>query len=81
MKLSEKETELLLALPKSGRAISSTELIEKLFGDEPPFHARSILRSRMETLIRKLRATPGGPRVSRTQRRGPYPIEYRRTQA
>lgn len=79
MKLSEKETELLLAIPKSGKAISSTELIEKLFGEEPPFHARSILRSRMTTLIRKLGTTTRGPQVIKTQRRGPYPIEYRRT--
>jgi len=82
MKLSEKEKELLDALPISGRWVTSTELVEAVFGKEPPFNARGLLRSRLNSLAAKLERMGGkGPRVAKSARRGPYPTEYRRAQA
>lgn len=73
---SPAERALFELLPVKPKRISSTELVTQRYGSEVPFHAQSIIRSTMDSLIRKIEANREPFRVLKTPRAGPKPTEF-----
>lgn len=80
VKYSSMEAKLLGLLPKRGRSISSSDLAEVYYNGRAPHNARGSVRSVMESLIRKIDDNKEPFAILKTDRSGPYPVEYRRVE-
>jgi hypothetical protein len=74
--LTERERQLLALLPISGEPVTSTALVQALYGAFPPLNARETVIDRMRKIIRKLEHNNDAIRIGKSERNGPHPIEY-----
>lgn len=81
VKLSDRESRLLALLPPDGSPISTHDLVQNYWRrEEEPFNARGLITTRMNGIIRKLEFMRDDKRrVTKSERRGPRPIEFRLT--
>ncbi len=70
---SKREREVLEAI-REGR-VSTSDLIEKVYGEARPFYARQSILSAVTTLARKVRSRKEKFEVKVSPRKGPSPIE------
>jgi hypothetical protein len=73
---SPREKALLAAMRGAGRRLTSTELIDKVFGEEAPFNARQSLMNTMTSLSRKIEGRKERFALKKTARRGPRPVSF-----
>jgi hypothetical protein len=73
---SETERAIFGLIPEGGASISTDELIEKRYGDNPPFNARSIIRGLMRTLARKIEYNNEPFRLVNSGRAGPRSMSF-----
>lgn len=68
------------AVPKNGKAISTIEVAEAIYGknkeEQEPWNKRQIAFGVMVSLGKKMRANREPFRLERTKRRGPHPILF-----
>lgn len=77
LRYSDKEAKLLVLLSK--RAMSSSELTQKLYdGEEIPHHARESVTSMLRSLIKKVEINNEPFIITKTAQRGPYPTQYKK---
>lgn len=73
---SEAEKQLFDMLSTKERR-STTELVAlKYEGQRPPYYAASIVRSLMRGLAAKVERNAEAFVISKSERRGPYPVEF-----
>jgi hypothetical protein len=76
LRLTDRQKRLLALLPEDGSRITSRELLNSYFGDEPPLHARPIIIDRMNGIARKLDHMSSPIRIGKSKRAGPRPVEF-----
>lgn len=75
---SPAEEKLLKILTTRKKPVSSVELVELFYdGAERPFHAQGGINVTIRSLIRKAAHNREDFVIERSERRGPYPIEFR----
>lgn len=78
--LSPKERQLLALLPTNGDRVDTHGLIKLFYADikekDVPYNARSIIVSRMRSIIDKTARNNDRPKVCKSLRRGPHSIEF-----
>ena len=74
--LSPLQARMLAAMP-TGREVTSTDLIDLIYGVDPPYNARGSFLSTMAVLIRKLDHMGDGWRIVKGPRIGPRPITFK----
>jgi hypothetical protein len=78
VRYSPSERRLFDVLPKNGEPLSSTEIIEKVYGRKKrPYNARQVVVGTLVRLQDKLKVNHEDFRIKRSERRGPHPIEFR----
>ncbi len=74
---SPREKELLALIRSTGnRRLTTSELMDKVFGDNPPFNARQSLLSTLTNLDRKIERRREKFKLKKSPRRGPKPVSF-----
>lgn len=68
---SNRERAILKALGRPGRKVTSTQLIERVYGEDKPVHARPAMLTMISILIKKVQHNREGFTIKRTSGRGP----------
>jgi len=73
---SEERLLAILSHPRRTRPISTYELAERMYDNKPPEHARLFVGQLVRSLVKKTSIKSNGlPRVMRSGRKGPFPME------
>jgi hypothetical protein len=73
---SEMERRIFESLPKNGEKISTNELVERIYGNSPPFNARGAIVAMGKKLMQKTVMNDEDFRIGRSTRNGPHPVTW-----
>lgn len=73
---SKTERVAFSALPK-GNPKSTSEILDKFYGGEVPYHGRNVLNSLIRSLSKKISINQEPFRIEKSKRRGPHPTTVR----
>jgi hypothetical protein len=83
MKLSEgniryspSERRAFHAVPQDGTPINTLDIIERVYKENKPFHARQMILGVMTSLANKIDANHEAFMILKTKRAGPNPISF-----
>lgn len=78
VKFSALEQQLIDLLPRDGRKVDSTFLVQHYYADEadPPLNARAIIIGRLRGIGNKAKVANVGWRLRKTKRAGPKPQSF-----
>lgn len=76
-KYSPAEQRLFRLLPKSGKAISSTKLVDLFYNGDMPVNGRTAMNISLKRLMLKIERNKEPFNVLRTERQGQQPIEWK----
>lgn len=75
---SPSERKAFSVLPKNGDAIDTVTIMKKIYRKEedPPYNSRQTVLGVMVRLQNKVKANKEPFRIARSDRKGPYPIQF-----
>lgn len=73
---SKTERVAFSALPR-GNPKSTSEILDKFYGGEVPYHGRNVLNSLIRSLSKKIRINREPFVIEKSARRGPHPMTIR----
>lgn len=76
VRYSNNERRAFAVLPKNGRAITTVDIADKVYGKDRPYYARQTILGVMNGLQRKASANKEPFAIVKTKRRGPHPVEF-----
>jgi hypothetical protein len=76
IKLSPAEQRLLDIIPTDGSRVSTKDLLPRFYdGQDMPAYGQVVIGNHLRSLTAKVKRTRKLPRVRKSKRRGPHPIE------
>ena len=73
---SRREQRLYDLLPADGSRITSSDLVAAYYGDQIPLHGRATVIAMMRSILAKIEFADLEPKVQKTKRSGPHPVQF-----